>query len=92
LLASSRNTAIQGIEMAIQEIGAIYQQLAHMVSEQGEMVQRIDMNMEEMQLNVQRGQEQLLRYLRSISGNRGLIIKLFVVAIIFILIYAIFLA
>lgn len=78
--------------MAIQEIGTIYQQLAHMVSEQGEMVQRIDMNMEEMQLNVQRGQEQLLRYLRSISGNRGLIIKLFIVAIIFILIYAIFLA
>lgn len=79
----SRNTALQGIEATINELGSIYQQLAHMISQQGEAVQRIDMNIEGMQMNVQRGQEQLMRYLRSVSSNRWLMIKIFAVLIVF---------
>jgi syntaxin 5 len=79
----SRNTALQGIEATINELGSIYQQLAHMISQQGEAVQRIDMNIESMQMNVQRGQEQLMRYLRSVSSNRWLMIKIFAVLIVF---------
>jgi len=38
----SRSTAIEGIESTIAELGQIFQQLAGMVQQQGEMVQRID--------------------------------------------------
>lgn len=82
----SRNLAVQGIEATINELGAIYSQLAHMVSVQGEAVQRIDFNIDEMSLNVQRGQRELLRYLRSVSSNRWLMIKIFAVLIVFIFI------
>ncbi|KAJ9120675.1 hypothetical protein QFC22_002606 [Naganishia vaughanmartiniae] len=38
----SRSTAIESIESTIAELGQIFQQLAHMVAEQRETVQRID--------------------------------------------------
>jgi syntaxin 5 len=37
---NSRSDAIQNIEATIAELGGIFQQLARMVSEQGETVQR----------------------------------------------------
>lgn len=80
----SRNLAVQGIEATINELGAIYSQLAHMVAVQGEAVQRIDFNIDEVSLNVQRGQAELLRYLRSVSSNRWLMIKIFAVLVAFI--------
>lgn len=80
----SRNLAVQGIEATINELGAIYSQLAHMVAVQGEAVQRIDFNIDEVSLNVQRGQAELLRYLRSVSSNRWLMIKIFAVLVTFI--------
>ncbi len=86
----SRNTALQGIESTINELGAIYQQLAHMIAQQGETVQRIDFDIESMQMNVTRGQEQLMRYLRSVSSNRSLMIKIFAVLIIFTLMFMFF--
>ena len=84
----SRSNALQSIEATVHELGRIYQQLTSMVAEQGEVVQRIDMNIEDMQLNVQRGQEQLLRYFRNVSSNRWLMIKVFSVLVVFIIIYA----
>lgn len=38
----SRSTAIESIESTISELGQIFQQLAHMVAEQRDTVQRID--------------------------------------------------
>lgn len=86
----SRNTALQGIEATMNELTAIYQKLAHMVTQQGESIQRIDMNIEDMQVNVRRGQEQLVRYLRSVSSNRALMIKLFAVLIVFSIVFTFF--
>lgn len=86
-LLDSRSTAIQGIEATINELGAIYQQLAHMIAQQGESIQRIDLNIESMQVNVQRGQAQLRKYLRSVSNNRWLMIKMFAVLLLFSIVY-----
>lgn len=86
-----RNVALQGIEATINELGTIYQQLATMVSEQGETVQRIDMNIENMHYNIERGQSELAKYLRSISSNRWLMIKLFAILIVFIIFWSVFL-
>lgn len=87
----SRSAALQGIESTINELGTIYQQLATMIAEQGEVVQRIDMNVEEMHLNIERGQGELLKYLRSVSSNRWLMIKIFAVLIIFVIFWSVFL-
>ena len=81
----NRTTALTSIESTINELGTIYQQLAHMVSQQGEVVQRIDMNIEDMSVNVQRGQGQLARYLRRVSHGRFLIAKMFAVLIFFLI-------
>lgn len=87
----SRSAALQGIEATINELGTIYRQLATMIAEQGEQVQRIDMNIEHMHLNIERGQSELVKYLRSVSSNRWLMIKIFAVLIVFIIFFAVFL-
>jgi syntaxin 5 len=83
----SRANALGAIEATINELGTIYSQLAHMVAQQGDLVQRIDMNIEDMGLNVQMGQTQLTRYLRRVSSNRWLIAKIFASFILFIIIF-----
>jgi len=87
-----RNSALQSIESTINEVASLYQQLAHLITQQGEDVQRIDMNIGDMQINVQRGHQQLIRYLRSVSSNRALMIKIFAIFICFVVMYMFFLA
>ena len=43
------------------ELGGIFTQLAHMVKEQEEMVQRIDSNVEDTALNVDMGHQEILK-------------------------------
>ena len=91
LYNQTRHVAIQGIEAAVSDLMAIYQQLAHMVMHQGEMIQRIDQNLDEMQSNVRKGQKQLERFLRNLSSHQWLMIKIFAFIIIFIIIYCLLL-
>jgi syntaxin 5 len=80
-----RGEAIEAIERTINELGSIFGQLASMVSEQSEMIQRIDANTEDVVDNVQGAQRELLRYWSRVSGNRWLIAKMFGVLMIFFL-------
>ncbi|KAK4149155.1 D-galacturonate reductase [Chaetomidium leptoderma] len=72
-----RGQAIEAIESTINELGSIFGQLASMVSEQSEMIQRIDANTEDVVDNVEGAQKELLKYWSSVSGNRWLIAKMF---------------
>lgn len=72
-----RGEAIETIERTIAELGGIFGQLAQMVSEQGEMVQRIDANTEDVVDNVQGAQRELLKYWSRVQGNRWLVAKMF---------------
>jgi len=92
LYLQSRSDAVQSIESTIVELGGIFQQLALMVREQEEMVQRIDSNVDDAQLNVGAAHDELLRYFRSVSSNRWFMLKMFGVVITFIVIFAIFFA
>lgn len=83
----SRAEALQNIEHTINELGSIFTQLATMVAEQGELAVRIDENMEDSLTNVENAQTQLLKYFKSISGNRWLIMKVFGVIMVFLLIF-----
>lgn len=55
------------------------------------MIDRIDKNTEDSLINVEKGRKSLSEAYRSISSNRALIIKIFVIMIIFATIYIIFL-
>jgi syntaxin 5 len=72
-----RSEAIESIERTINELGSIFGQLAGMVSEQSEMIQRIDANTEDVVDNVEGAQRELLKYWSRVSGNRWLVAKMF---------------
>ncbi|XP_054710143.1 syntaxin-5-like [Uloborus diversus] len=88
----SRADAMQNIEETIVELGTIFSNLAHMVKEQEEVLQRIDYNVEDAQLNVEAAHSEILKYFQSVSSNRSLMIKIFAVLIVFFVIFVVFLA
>ncbi|PNP49367.1 hypothetical protein THARTR1_09689 [Trichoderma harzianum] len=80
-----RGEAIEAIERTINELGGIFSQLATMVSEQSEMIERIDANTEDVVDNVDGAQRELIKYWSRVSSNRWLIAKMFGVLMIFFL-------
>ncbi|XWS17025.1 hypothetical protein CRYUN_Cryun33cG0032100 [Craigia yunnanensis] len=88
----SRAEALQNVESTIHELGTIFNQLATLVSEQGEIAIRIDESMDDTLANVEGAQGALLKYLNSISSNRWLMIKIFFVLIFFLMVFLFFVA
>jgi syntaxin 5 len=86
-----RTDAVQRVEATIVELGQIFHQLSRMVAEQGELVQRIDVNIEDSLAHVEGAHGQLLRYFESLRSNRGLILKLFGVLSLFIVLWVLIL-
>ncbi|KAL2043025.1 hypothetical protein N7G274_004084 [Stereocaulon virgatum] len=82
-----RGEAIDVIERTINELGSVFGQLAAMVQEQGEQIQRIDANTEDVVDNVQGAQRELMKYWSRVSGNRWLVAKMFGVLMIFFLLW-----
>lgn len=82
-----RGEAIEAIERTINELGGIFGQLAQMVSEQSEMIQRIDANTEDVVDNVEGAQRELMKYWGRVQGNRWLVAKMFGVLMIFFLLW-----
>lgn len=88
----SRAETMQNIESTIVELGGIFQQLAHMVKEQEEMVDRIDTNVQDAEMNIEAAHTQILKYFQSVTSNRWLMIKIFAVLIFFFIFFVVFLA
>jgi syntaxin 5 len=84
---AARGEAIEAIERTITELGGIFGQLAQMVGEQREMIQRIDHETEDVVDNVEGGQRELLKYFTRVSSNRWLLVKMFGVLMIFFLLW-----
>lgn len=78
-----RNLAVETIEATINEVGNLFQQLATMVTEQGETIQRIDQNVEDIDMNILGAQRELLKYYAHISNNRWMFLKIFGVLLFF---------
>ena len=87
-----RAEALHNVESTIVELGGIFEQLAHMVAEQGEMAVRIDENVDETVTNVESAQAQLQKYMRTISSNRWLIMKVFSILMVFAVLFILFVA
>ncbi|XP_017134145.1 syntaxin-5 [Drosophila elegans] len=87
-----RAETMQNIESTIVELGGIFQQLAHMVKEQEEIVERIDTNVADAELNIEAAHGEILKYFQSVSKNRWLMIKIFGVLIFFFLFFVVFMS
>lgn len=87
-----RAETMQNIESTIVELGGIFQQLAHMVKEQEEIVERIDSNVQDAEMNIEAAHGEILKYFRTVSKNRWLMIKIFGVLIFFFIFFVVFLA
>lgn len=90
--SQSRATALQNVESTISELGGIFTHLATMVAQQGELAIRIDDNIDESLTNVEGAQGALLKHLNRISSNMSLMIKIFLVVILFLCVFIFFLA
>uniref|UniRef100_A0A1A9WM30 t-SNARE coiled-coil homology domain-containing protein n=1 Tax=Glossina brevipalpis TaxID=37001 RepID=A0A1A9WM30_9MUSC len=86
-----RAETMQNIESTIVELGGIFQQLAHMVKEQEEIVERIDTNIQDAELNIEGAHSEILKYFQSVSKNRWLMIKIFGILMFFFIFFVIFL-
>lgn len=87
-----RSSAMQQVESTIVELGTMFNQLATMVQEQEESIMRIDTNVEESELNIEAAHSELLKYFRSVTSNRWLMVKIFATVIIFFMIFVVFFA
>mmetsp|Transcript_6781 Transcript_6781/g.9369 ORF Transcript_6781/g.9369 Transcript_6781/m.9369 type:complete len:316 (-) Transcript_6781:22-969(-) len=87
---ASRTEAVQHIESILVELGTIFQTVSRLVSEQGELIDRIDTNIEDTAENVKTAQSELLKYLATVSSNRWLFAKVFLVLIIFVVVFIVF--
>ena len=72
-----RGQAIDAIESTINELGSIFGQLATMVAQQGEQIQRIDEDTADVVDNVEGAQRELMKYWSRVSGNKWLVAKMF---------------
>lgn len=88
----SRAEAVQTVQRTIGELAQMFQKMAVMVTAQEEMIQRIDHDMDDTLSNLDQAQSHLLRYFQHISSNRGLILKVFLILIFFVVFFVVFLA
>lgn len=56
------------------------------------MVERIDTNIQDVEMNVESAHSEILKYFQSVSKNRWLMIKIFGVLIFFFIFFVIFVA
>jgi syntaxin 5 len=75
------------IEGSIQELQQTFQRALALITEQGEQVERITVNLDVVQVNLEAGHAQLQRYMRALSTNRELLLKLFAIMAVFLIIY-----
>lgn len=85
-----RYDAVRQIEAAVHEVSDMFQDFTRLVHEQEELVVRIDSNVDDALRNVESGSSELMKYLASLTSNRGLILKIFFVLFAFLLFFGLF--
>ena len=66
----------------LNDIGQAFQRLGTIVKLHEVMIDRIDRNTEDSLINVEKGRKSLSEAYRSISSNRALIIKIFLILLV----------
>eukprot|EP01119_Soliformovum_irregulare_P014128 TRINITY_DN3840_c0_g1_i1.p1 TRINITY_DN3840_c0_g1~~TRINITY_DN3840_c0_g1_i1.p1 ORF type:complete len:294 (+),score=59.77 TRINITY_DN3840_c0_g1_i1:3-884(+) len=87
---TNRLSAVEKAETMLSEIHKMVGTLASLMVDQQANLDRIDRDLEESVTNVGEAQNWLLKYQRSISGNRGLIIRIFIFLAVFVVLFMLF--
>jgi len=87
-----RSNQIQNIEGHVNEIKTIFETLSGLVAIQGEKIRRIEDNVDETMIHAEGAVEQLMKYLKGLSNNQWLIVKVFLVLVFFMLVFILFFA
>ncbi|GLE03308.1 hypothetical protein PINS_up012198 [Pythium insidiosum] len=90
--AEARAEAISQIESHIVEIGQQFGRLSALIQEQGDLVQRIDDNVDDTVGNINAGENELMKYYTSLSNNRMLALKVSAILFVFLIFFMFFLA
>ena len=85
-----RSEEIRSIERDMKQLSEMFVELGQMVKMQGELAIRIDDKVSEAVLHVEEGQSELAKYLKRVSSNRGLVLKMFFVMVVFIIFIGVF--
>ena len=72
-----QDEAMNQIQNTLQDLSSVFGQLGQLLSVQREQIQRIHTNIDDMDMNIEGAHTELLTYMNSISGNRGLLLKVF---------------
>lgn len=80
------------IEAQLNEISRIIGKVAAMIHGQRESIITIKENVEDATLNVDRANDELLKFLLSLKGNQSLLIKVFALLIFLAIIFTVFIA
>lgn len=86
----SRADAMENIQRVIGDLAQMFQKVATMVTQQDEMIKRIDEDIDMSLTNTREGQNHLLTYFKKISSTRTLILQIFVCIFILIIFFIIF--
>mmetsp|Transcript_5565 Transcript_5565/g.11311 ORF Transcript_5565/g.11311 Transcript_5565/m.11311 type:complete len:285 (+) Transcript_5565:77-931(+) len=87
-----RAKVVQSIQRTIGEVAQTVQKMAVMVSAQEESIRRIEQDTEDALTSLDSAQVALLEHLRQLASNRGLILKVFLILILFAVFFVVFLA
>ncbi len=87
--AISREDDMREVESTIVELGTVFTQVAGLVAEQGDLIERIDADMDIASSNVEAGHTELGKYFESVKKNRGLIIRLLLVTAFVVFLFAV---
>jgi len=89
-VSRSRLEDVQRIERILVELGGIFEQISHMVEEQGEMIQRIDSNIDDTSRNLDLSRDALVSVWKTLSSSRRLTVKIFLVLAFFVVLFVVF--
>ncbi|CAA9990004.1 syntaxin 5, putative [Plasmodium knowlesi strain H] len=86
----SRADAMENIQKIIGDLAQMFQKVATMVTQQDEMIRRIDEDIDTSLYNTREGQNYLLSYLNRLTSTRTLIIQIFACIFILIVFFVLF--
>ncbi|KAJ8612556.1 hypothetical protein CTAYLR_003738 [Chrysophaeum taylorii] len=78
------------IESEIGKLGELFSRFSTLLAQQGEVVERLDDDVENARREVETGHGELSKAQAIIQGNRALLLKIFAIIIVFIIIYILF--
>jgi syntaxin 5 len=86
----AREQAVSEVEKTIGELGQLFKRLSTMIQAQQELVERIDEDVENAVANTENAKNALLKAYETASSNRGMIMKIGGILVLFFLIFVLF--